>query len=162
NDPAAARLARPARLFTAGAPPSPTIISTMAELGFSLEHVYGLTETYGPFTINVAEPGAPPEFRARQGIANVCAGEVAVFDESMRLVPADGETMGEVCMRGNVVMKGYFNNPEATDAAFAGGWFHSGDVGVLHADGQIELRDRKKDVIISGGENISTIEVEQA
>ncbi len=162
NHPDAAPLAEPVRLFTAGAPPSPTIIGTMAELGFQLEHVYGLTETYGPFTINVSPPDAAPQLRARQGLANLCAGEVAVFDEDMNRVPADGETMGEVCMRGNVVMKGYFRNPEATEAAFAGGWFHSGDVGVMHADGQIELRDRKKDIIISGGENISTIEVEQA
>jgi fatty-acyl-CoA synthase len=162
NDPGAAALERPARLFTAGAPPSPTIIGTMAELGFQLEHVYGLTETYGPFTINVAAPDAAPQLRARQGLANLCAGEVAVFDDEMNRVPADGETMGEVCMRGNVVMKGYFANPEATETAFAGGWFHSGDVGVMHPDGQIELRDRKKDIIISGGENISTIEVEQA
>ena len=162
NDPHAGKLDRPVRLFTAGAPPSPTIIGTMAELGFQLEHVYGLTETYGPFTINVAAPDAAPQLRARQGLANLCAGEVAVFDENMNRVEPDGETMGEVCMRGNVVMKGYFQNPEATEATFAGGWFHSGDVGVMHADGQIELRDRKKDIIISGGENISTIEVEQA
>jgi len=162
NHPDAATLERPVRLFTAGAPPSPTIIGTMAELGFELEHVYGLTETYGPFTINVAAPDASPQLRARQGLANLCAGEVAVFDEQMRRVPQDGETMGEVCMRGNVVMKGYFDNVEATETAFAGGWFHSGDVGVMHPDGQIELRDRKKDIIISGGENISTIEVEQA
>jgi fatty-acyl-CoA synthase len=162
NDPSAAPLERPVRLFTAGAPPSPTIIATMAELGFQLEHVYGLTETYGPFTINVSPSGAPAQLRARQGLANLCAGEVAVFDDEMQQVPADGETMGEVCMRGNVVMKGYFQNPDATETAFAGGWFHSGDVGVMHPDGQVELRDRKKDIIISGGENISTIEVEQA
>jgi fatty-acyl-CoA synthase len=100
--------------------------------------------------------------RARQGYANVCAGDVGVFDDQMNPVAADGQTMGEVCMRGNVVMNGYFENAEATELAFAGGWFHSGDVGVLHPGGQIELRDRKKDIIISGGENISTIEVEQA
>ena len=162
NHPGAGPLERPARLFTAGAPPSPTIIETMAGLGFELEHVYGLTETYGPFTINVSPRGAAPQVRARQGLANLCAGEVGVFDEHVNPVPSDGATMGEVCMRGNVVMKGYFQNPEATEEAFAGGWFHSGDVGVMHPDGQIELRDRKKDIIISGGENISTIEVEQA
>jgi len=162
NDPRAGRLERPARLFTAGAPPSPTIIATMQELNFELEHVYGLTETYGPFTINVSPQGADAVLRARQGYPNVAAGEVAVLDDGMRPVPADGQTMGEVCMRGNVVMKGYFENPEATAEAFRGGWFHSGDVGVVHPDGQIELRDRKKDIIISGGENISTIEVEQA
>jgi fatty-acyl-CoA synthase len=162
NDPAATRLERPVRLFVAGAPPSPTIIGQMADLGFELEHVYGLTETYGPFTRNGSPADAGPELRARQGYPNVAAGEVAVFDPEMKMVPADGETMGEVCMRGNVVMKGYFENAEATETAFRGGWFHSGDVGVLHADGQIELRDRMKDIIISGGENISTIEVEQA
>ncbi len=169
NDPAAARLERPVRLFTAAAPPSPTIIAQMAELNFHLDHVYGLTETYGPFTINVPPPGfeeleaaGQARLRARQGVPNLLAGEVRVVDEKMRDVPADGETLGEVVMRGNVVMKGYFRNEEATEAAFAGGWFHSGDVGVMHADGSIELRDRKKDIIISGGENISTIEVEQA
>jgi fatty-acyl-CoA synthase len=169
NDPAAERLAKPIRLFVAGAPPSPTIIATMTDLNFQLEHVYGLTETYGPFTINVAQPGSAAlsdeersRRRARQGVANYLAGEVAVMDDDLNPVPPDGATMGEVCMRGNVVMKGYFDNPEATEAAFRGGWFHSGDVGVMHPDGWIELRDRKKDIIISGGENISTIEVEQA
>jgi fatty-acyl-CoA synthase len=169
NDPNAAPLERPVRVFTAGAPPSPTIIAQMAQLNFELTHVYGLTETYGPFTINVSPPGfdlLPPEeqarLKARQGVANIGAGEVAVVDEQMHPVPADGETMGEVVMRGNVVMLGYFENPEATARAFEGGWFHSGDVGVMHPDGHIELRDRKKDIIISGGENISTIEVEQA
>ena len=162
NDPAAARLERSARLFTAGAPPSPTLIATMQELNFQLEHVYGLTETYGPFTINVSPPGADARARSRQGYPNLVAGQVRVVDEQMNDVPADAETMGEVAMRGNVVMKGYFENPEATETAFAGGWFHSGDVGVMHPDGEIELRDRKKDIIISGGENISTIEVEQA
>jgi fatty-acyl-CoA synthase len=162
NDPAAARLERPARLFTAGAPPSPTLIATMQELNFQLDHVYGLTETYGPFTINVSPPGADARARARQGYPNLVAGQVRVVDEKMNDVPADAETMGEVAMRGNVVMNGYFENLEATQTAFAGGWFHSGDIGVMHPDGQIELRDRKKDIIISGGENISTIEVEQA
>jgi fatty-acyl-CoA synthase len=141
----------------------------MADLNFEIVHVYGLTETYGPFTVNVPPPGVqdmPIEeqarLKARQGVSNLTAGEVGVFDEEMRAVPADGETLGEVCMRGNVVMKGYFAQPEATAEAFRGGWFHSGDVGVMHPDGNIELRDRKKDIIISGGENISTIEVQQA
>ena len=169
NDPHARKLEKPVRLFTAGAPPSPTIIAQMSELGFLLEHVYVLTETYGPYTINVAPAGfaelpadQQARFRARQGFANYLAGEARVVDEEMNDVPADGETMGEVVMRGNVVMKGYFANPEATEQAFRGGWFHSGDVGVMHPDRVIELRDRKKDIIISGGENISTIEVEQA
>ena len=169
NAPEAHRLEQPIRLFVAGAPPSPTIIGTMADLNFELEHVYGLTETYGPCTINVSPPGfegRDPEskarLKARQGVPNLLAGEAQVLDEESRPVAADGETMGEVAMRGNVVMKGYFDNPEATEKAFAGGWFHTGDMGVMHPDGHIELRDRKKDIIISGGENISTIEVEQA
>jgi fatty-acyl-CoA synthase len=106
--------------------------------------------------------GQRAALKARQGFPNACAGEVRVVDEEMKDVPADGKTMGEVVMRGNVVMTGYFNDPEATAKAFNGGWFHSGDLGVRHPDGSIELRDRKKDIIISGGENISTIEVEQA
>lgn len=167
HHPAARRLDEPVRVFTAGAPPSPTLIERVTELNFQLDHVYGLTETYGPFTMNVArnDQHSPKElasYRARQGFANVCAGEIRVVDDQMIDVPADGETQGEVVMRGNVVMKGYFNDQPATDQAFAEGWFHSGDVGVLHRDGSIELRDRKKDIIISGGENISTIEVEQA
>jgi fatty-acyl-CoA synthase len=167
--PSARRLERPVRLFTAGAPPSPTLIARMAELNFDLDHVYGLTEVYGPFTIAVPAPGEeslePAQRaarRARQGFANVTAGEVRVVDEQMNDVPSDGQTMGEVVMRGNVVMLGYFDDAEATAKAFEGGWFHSGDLGVRHPDGAIELRDRKKDIIISGGENISTIEVEQA
>jgi len=169
NDPAAHRLENPVRVFTGGAPPSPTLIAQMAELGFELEHIYGLTETYGPFTINVDRPGVDllsdderAALKARQGFANVCGGEVMVLDQHTRPVPADGKTMGEVVMRGNAVMKGYFADPEATATAFEGGWFHSGDIAVRHADGSIELRDRKKDIIISGGENISTVEVEQA
>jgi fatty-acyl-CoA synthase len=169
NDPGAARLERPVHLLTAAAPPSPTIIAQMADLNFQLDHVYGLTETYGPFTINVPPPRAEEldaderaRLRARQGVPNLLAGQVRGVDGEMRDVPADGKTLGEVVMRGNVVMKGYFRDPQATEAAFAGGWFHSGDVGVMHGDGAIELRDRKKDIIISGGENVSTIEVEQA
>ncbi|HAW90862.1 MAG TPA: acyl-CoA synthetase, partial [Gemmatimonadetes bacterium] len=163
NDPAAHRLERPVRLFTAGAPPSPTIISQMAALNFELEHTYGLTETYGPCTINIPPlslENQPEEeqsrYRARQGFLNVLGGEMSVVDTEMQPVPADGETMGEVVMRGNIVMKGYFDDAEATEKAFAGGWFHSGDIAVLHPDGSIELRDRMKDIIISGGENIST------
>jgi fatty-acyl-CoA synthase len=169
NDPAAHVLERPVRVFVAGAPPSPTILAEMTRLGFHVDHTYGLTETYGPFTMNVAQPGedARPEAeraqrRARQGVPNPVAGEVRVVDTEMNDVPPDAATMGEVVFRGNAVMKGYFADENATDVAFKGGWFHSGDVGVLHPDGWIELRDRSKDVIISGGENISTIEVEQA
>ena len=169
NDPAAHRLERPVRLFTAGAPPSPTIIAQMAALNFELEHTYGLTETYGPCTINVTPRSLehqPEEeqsrHKARQGFLNVCSGEMSVVDAEMQPVPADGEAMGEVVMRGNIVMKGYFDDVEATEKGFAGGWFHSGDIAVCHPDGSIELRDRMKDIIISGGENISTVEVEQA
>jgi len=167
NDPAAHRLAKPVRVATGGAPPSPTLIARLKELNFELEHIYGLTETYGPFTINVpARSDLSPEelarIKARQGFPHVCAGEVRVVDEAMRDVPADGQTLGEVVMRGHSVMHGYFADAAATKKAFAGGWFHSGDIGVRHPDGAIELRDRKKDIIISGGENISTIEVEQA
>jgi len=169
NDPAARRLMRPVRLFTAGAPPSPTLIAQMSALNFELEHTYGLTETYGPCTINVSPPdltALTPDERsrqkARQGFLNVCGGELDVVDSEMRPVPADGESMGEVVMRGNIVMKGYYDDVEATEKAFAGGWFHSGDIAVRHPDGSIELRDRMKDIIISGGENISTVEVEQA
>ena len=169
NDPAAHRLKQPVRIFTGGAPPSPTLIKQMTELNFAFDHVYGLTETYGPFTINVPQPGLaglPPDeqarLRARQGVPNVCAGDIRVVDDEMRDVPVDGRTMGEVVMRGNVVMSGYFDDNEATERAFGGGWFHSGDIAVCHPDHSIELRDRKKDIIISGGENISTIEVEQA
>jgi acyl-CoA synthetase (AMP-forming)/AMP-acid ligase II len=169
NHPAAHRMDRPIRVFTAAAPPSPTIIAQMAELNFELDHVYGLTESYGPFTINVAPPGAErlslkeqARMKARQGVAHITAGQQRVVDAEMRDVRPDGQSMGEVIYRGNVVMKGYYGQPEATEEVFRGGWFHTGDLGVMHPDGQIELRDRKKDIIISGGENISTIEVERA
>ncbi len=170
NHPAAQDGALPGRLTvtTAGAPPSPTIIAQMEALGAEIIHVYGLTETYGPYTVCEWQSqwdGLPPaeraRLKARQGVGYLVADNVRVVDDSMRDVPADGQTMGEVVMRGNNVMKGYYNDPEATARAFAGGWFHSGDIGVMHPDGYLELRDRKKDIIISGGENISTIEVEQ-
>jgi fatty-acyl-CoA synthase len=169
NDPSAHRLRRQVRVCTGGAPPSPTLIAQMDGFNVELQHLYGLTESYGPFTMNVLPPGAdtwPAEdlarFQARQGTAHVTAGRVRVVDLEMVDVPADGASMGEVVLQGNGVMAGYYGQPEATVEAFAGGWFHTGDIGVLHPDGQIELRDRKKDIIISGGENISTIEVEQA
>jgi fatty-acyl-CoA synthase len=140
----------------------------MEELGIRVVHVYGLTETYGPHTVRRAEEdwhALPVEERARllsrQGYAYTTADPVRVVDEAMRDVPRDGETMGEVIMRGNNVMSGYFDDREVTETAFKGGWFHSGDLAVWHPDGAIELRDRGKDVIISGGENISSIEVEQ-
>jgi fatty-acyl-CoA synthase len=171
NDPAAPteRLPRRLRIATGGAPPSPTLLAQWEAIGAEITHLYGLTETYGPHTYcdwqpewDALDPGARARLRARQGVPSLVACEVRVVDETGDDVPADGETMGEVVMRGNNVMPGYFADPEATATAFQGGWFHSGDVGVMHPDGYIELRDRKKDIIISGGENISTIEVEQA
>jgi fatty-acyl-CoA synthase len=169
NDPAAHRLSRRVRVCTGGAPPSPTLIAQMEEFDIELVHLYGLTECYGPFTINQPPPDVADwprdrqaAYRARQGVPHAMAGRARVVDDAVRDLPADGESMGEVVLRGNTVMKGYFRDEPATAEAFAGGWFHTGDVGVMHPDGSIELRDRKKDVIISGGENISTIEVEQA
>ena len=163
------RLRAPLRIATGGAPPSPTLLAQWEKIGAEITHIYGLTETYGPHTCcdwhpewNALDPEARARLRARQGVANVVACELRIVDPEMRDVPADAETMGEVVMRGNNVMKGYFADPAATAEAFRGGWFHSGDIAVMHPDGYIELRDRKKDIIISGGENISTIEVEQA
>lgn len=154
---------------TAAAPPSPQIISQMEALGVEIIHVYGLTEVYGPYTVCEWQPhwNALPveersQLKARQGVGYVIADDARVVDEEMNDVPADGQTIGEVVMRGNNTMKGYYDDPEATKIAFRGGWFHSGDLAVMHPDGYLELRDRKKDIIISGGENISTIEVEQA
>ncbi len=170
NHPAAheAPLERPLHIFTGGAPPSPTIIGQMEVLGIGVTHLYGLTETYGPYAVcawqsqwNDLPSEQRARIKARQGVSYIIADPMRVVDEAMNDVPADGQTMGEVVMRGNDVMKGYFNDPEATERAFRGGWFHSGDLGVMHPDGYIELRDRAKDIIISGGENISSIEVEQ-
>ncbi|MEX1287699.1 MAG: AMP-binding protein, partial [Acidimicrobiia bacterium] len=169
NDPSAAPIDDGLVATTAGAPPSPTIIAEMANLGVEVVHVYGLTETYGPITVCEVDPAwealaadEQARLRARQGVAFVVADPIRVVDEDMTDVPRDGETLGEVVMRGNNVMAGYHDDPDATATAFRGGWFHSGDAAVMHPNGYIELRDRFKDVIISGGENISTIEVEQA
>jgi fatty-acyl-CoA synthase len=162
-----ARFPRKLRVTTAGAPPSPTVIANMEALGAEIFHVYGLTETYGPHSVcawHAEWDSLPADERARkkarQGVPYIVAEEMRVVDEQMQDVPDDATTMGEVLMRGNNVMKGYFEQAEATAEAFRGGWFHSGDLAVVHPDGYIELRDRKKDIIISGGENISTIEVE--
>jgi len=162
------RLLRGVKLFTAGAPPAAATIECLeCELGWEVTHVYGLTETT-PF-ISICEPlpehgGLAPAERAvvkaRQGVELITSGELRVVDEQMCDVPRDGTTLGEIVARGNVVMRGYYNDPDATAAAFRGGWFHSGDAAVVHPDGYIEIRDRFKDVIISGGENISSIEVE--
>ena len=156
-------------IMTAGAPPAPQVIRSIEEMGAFIHHTYGLTETYGPTTICAIQPGwsnKPVEERARlksrQGVPFVVSEPgLRVVNPSMEDVPRDGATMGEVVMRGNIVMSGYFNDPEATDKAFEGGWFHSGDLAVRHPDGYIELQDRAKDIIISGGENISSQEVEK-
>jgi acyl-CoA synthetase (AMP-forming)/AMP-acid ligase II len=158
----------PLRILTAGAPPAAATIERVeGELGWTVTQVYGLTET-APF-ITICEPrpehaGLPfaerATIKARQGVELITSGELAVHDESGAEVPPDGETLGEIVVRGNVVMKGYFNDPEATAQALRGGWFHTGDAAVVHPDGYIEIRDRLKDVIISGGENISSVEVE--
>jgi fatty-acyl-CoA synthase len=167
NSDKAHALDRPLVVTTAGAPPSPTVIGRMTELGARLVHVYGLMETYGPYTVCEVQDGwlkldplARNKMLARQGVGMVVTDGVRVVADDMSDVPRDGVTMGEVVMRGNNVMSGYFADPDATERAFAGGWFHSGDLGVWHPDGYIELRDRAKDIIVSGGENISTIEVE--
>jgi fatty-acyl-CoA synthase len=168
-DPAARTLERPVLVTTAGAPPPPAVIERTEALGFRINHVYGLTETYGPITVcewhvdwDRAASEERARLRARQGVAYVTSDPVRVVDADLSDVPRDGQTMGEVVMRGNNVMKGYFEDERATADAFRGGWFHSGDLAVMHPDGYIELRDRAKDIIISGGENISTIEVERS
>src|SRR5215217_6182846 len=169
NEEAAHRLERPVTAAIAGAPPSPTLLAQLTDLNIRPMHIYGLTETYGPMTTS----GVHPEWEeldaderarlmARQGQGYLTADLVRVVDENMNDVERDGETMGEIVMHGNMVAKGYFENEDATEAAFEGGWYHSGDVAVWHPDGYVEIRDRDKDIIISGGENISTIEVEQA
>jgi len=154
--------------FVAGAAPPQAMIEGMERIGFELTHVYGLTETYGPATVCAKhdEWGAldvrdRAERNGRQGVRYVLEEGCTVMDpQTMRQVPADGETMGEIMFRGNITMKGYLKNPKATQEAFAGGWFHSGDLAVLQPDGYIKIKDRAKDIIISGGENISSIEVE--
>jgi fatty-acyl-CoA synthase len=163
-------LDRAVEMMTAGAPPPAPVIEGMERLGFRITHVYGLTEVFGPVTVCAwhdewdALP-APQRARlkARQGVNYPVLDGLMVADPvTLAPVPADGAAMGEIFMRGNVVMKGYLKNPNATEEAFAGGWFHTGDLGVHHPDGYIELKDRSKDIIISGGENISTVEVENA
>jgi fatty-acyl-CoA synthase len=154
--------------FTAAAPPPEAVLAAMAEAGFNVTHLYGLTETYGPAVVNDWDarwdslPGAERAARkARQGVRYSALEELSIRDpDSLASVPPDGRTLGEVMFRGNIVMKGYLKNRKATEEAFRGGWFHSGDLGVMHPDGYIQLKDRSKDIIISGGENISSIEVE--
>jgi len=163
------RFPRPLRVLTAAAPPPPAVLERFEAMGADVTHVYGLTEVYGPHTVCQWKPewdrlpaDERARLKARQGVGYLHAPELRVVDEHMRDVPADGETLGEVVMRGNNLMKGYYRDEPATAQAFRGGWFHSGDLGVMHPDGYIELRDRQKDIIISGGENISTIEIERA
>jgi fatty-acyl-CoA synthase len=158
------------QFFTAAAPPPEKLLADMKTAGFDVTHLYGLTETYGPAVVNDwhkdwsdLPPALQAALKSRQGVRYLPLEQLDVLDPATMLpVPRDGQTMGEVMFRGNVVMKGYFRNPEATREAFAGGWFHSGDLGIMHPDGYIQLKDRSKDVIISGGENISSIEVEEA
>jgi fatty-acyl-CoA synthase len=155
---------------TAAAPPPEAVLAAMKTAGFNVTHLYGLTETYGPAAINdwhrewdALSASEQAARKARQGVAYPVLEALDVLDpHTMQPVPRDGETLGEVMFRGNVVMKGYLKNKPATQDAFAGGWFHSGDLGVMHPDGYIQLKDRSKDIIISGGENISSIEVEDA
>jgi fatty-acyl-CoA synthase len=155
---------------TAAAPPPESVLAGMADAGFAVTHLYGLTETYGPAVVNEwhtewngLDRAGQAGRKARQGVRYSALEDLTVMDpKTMEKTPPDGETIGEVMFRGNIVMKGYLKNKAATDEAFAGGWFHSGDLGVMHADGYIQLKDRSKDIIISGGENISSIEVEEA
>jgi fatty-acyl-CoA synthase len=163
-------LPRPVNMMTAGAAPPAAVIGGMEGLGFKITHVYGLTEVYGPAVVcawhdewDALTDDERARLKARQGVAYPVLEGLTVADPaSLQPVPPDGDTMGEIFFRGNIVMKGYLKNPKATEEAFAGGWFHSGDLAVMHPDGYVEIKDRSKDIIISGGENISTIEVEDA
>ena len=170
NSPASMKhgLPRGVKAMVAGAAPPASMIEGMEALGFDLTHVYGLTEVYGPATVCAAQDGwekldigERARLNARQGVRYHLERDVRVLDsQTLQPVPQDGETMGEIMFRGNIAMKGYLKNPKATEEAFAGGWFHSGDLAVMYPDGYIKIKDRSKDVIISGGENISSIEVE--
>jgi fatty-acyl-CoA synthase len=170
NAPATMKAGVPAgiKAMVAGAAPPASMIEGMEQMGFDLTHVYGLTEVYGPATVCPKHPewdaldiGDRARLNARQGVRYHLQRDVRVFNpETMQPVPLDGETMGEIMFKGNITMKGYLKNPKATQEAFAGGWFHSGDLAVQYPDGYFKIKDRSKDIIISGGENISSIEVE--
>ncbi|MEK9626542.1 MAG: acyl-CoA synthetase [Gammaproteobacteria bacterium] len=155
-------------VMTAAAPPPPSVLSAMEKNGFKMTHVYGLTETYGPAVISAWQPqwdslseDEQARIKSRQGVPYPMLEDVQILDPTqLNVVSGDAETIGEAMFKGNIVMKGYLKNPDATAEAFAGGWFHSGDLGVMHDDGYIQLKDRSKDIIISGGENISSIEIE--
>ncbi|MCD8514573.1 MAG: acyl-CoA synthetase [Burkholderiaceae bacterium] len=170
NAPATMKVGLPAgiKAMVAGAAPPASMIEGMEQMGFDLTHVYGLTEVYGPATVcakhdawDALDIGERARLNARQGVRYHLQRGVQVLDpQTMQPVPHDGETMGEIMFRGNITMKGYLKNPKATEEAFAGGWFHSGDLAVQYPDGYVKIKDRSKDIIISGGENISSIEVE--
>jgi fatty-acyl-CoA synthase len=157
------------KIATGGAAPPSTVITQMEAMGFAVTHLYGLTESYGPSTVCLWQPGLDDlpideksAFMARQGVNTPMLEEASVLNPAtMQPMPADGATMGELMLRGNTVMKGYLKNRSATEEAFAGGWFHTGDLAVMHPDGYVEIKDRAKDIIISGGENISSLEVEE-
>ena len=163
------KLNKEINFFTAAAPPPESVLADMKQAGFNVTHLYGLTETYGPAVINewhsdwnALDASSQAILKARQGVRYLPLEGLAVLDpKNMKTVPSDGKTIGEVMFRGNIVMKGYLKNKKANDEAFADGWFHSGDLAVLHEDGYIQLKDRSKDIIISGGENISSIEIEE-
>lgn len=162
-------LDRRVKVFVGGAPPAPALFERARALGLDLQHLYGLTETYGPIAACIWQPQwsaysseRQNELRARQGVPTVVSDPLRVVDSHMRDVPADATTQGEIVVRGNNVTIGYYRNPDATAEAFRGGWFHTGDVGVMHPDGYVQIRDRMKDIVISGGENVSTVEVEGA
>jgi len=168
-DPQAGKLPRPVRIGTGGAPPTPALLERLAELGMDITHLYGLTETYGPCVVcewrsDWAALSIPEQARlkSRQGVGNVVSCQVRVVDVDGNDVPADAQTMGEIAMRGNNLMLGYYRDDEATKKACPDGWFRTGDLGVMYPDFYIELRDRAKDIIISGGENISSVEIEHA
>jgi fatty-acyl-CoA synthase len=169
STPTAQENTRTVHAFTGGAPPTPALLARLSALNLRVTHLYGLTETYGPAVINDWQPewSALPKnekarLNARQGVGNVVTNEIAVFDSEGREVPADGATMGEIAIRGNNVTIGYYRDEEATRAAEMNGWFRTGDLGVRFPDGYIELRDRAKDIIITGGENVASVEVEKA
>jgi len=163
------KLPRTVRIGTGGAPPTPALLERLSELGMDITHLYGLTETFGPAVIcdwrsEWSSLPIPEQARlkSRQGVGNVISTGVRVVDDQGKDVPADGQSMGEIAIRGNNVMLGYYGDQEATREAAPDGWFRTGDLGVMHPDNYVELRDRAKDIIISGGENISSVEVEQA
>jgi fatty-acyl-CoA synthase len=168
EDPAAGPLDREVQVHTGGAPPSPALLARMGPMNLAVTHLYGLTETYGPLAINEWQPEwaalPPPEqatLRARQGAGNIIARSLRVLDGEGRDVPADGETIGEIAVSGNDVMLGYYRDDEATREVTRSGCFLTGDLAVMHPDGYVEIRDRSKDIIISGGENIASVEVEK-